>query len=121
MQNARTPRAVPARSSARGGRPTGRDADAQAVFRRALELDPTAEEAKSALLLLFASPEERLSRAGTADDRWARETDPGALFEEGAKRLAAGDAAAAFELLRRAVAANATDDIGQYNLAMAAI
>ena len=99
----------------------GRDADAQAVFRRALELDPTAEEAKSALLLLFASPEERLSRAGTADDRWARETDPGALFEEGAKRLAAGDAAAAFELLRRAVAANATDDIGQYNLAMAAI
>jgi tetratricopeptide (TPR) repeat protein len=99
----------------------GRADDARATFRKALELDPKAEEAKSALDLLFATPEERLSRAAKADDHWAGEEDPGALFEEGTKRLAAGDATSAFDLLTRAVAADGSDDVWQYNLAMAAI
>jgi tetratricopeptide (TPR) repeat protein len=99
----------------------GRDADAKALFAKALAADPSQTDLKATVDLLLATPEQRLAAGAKSDDRWAKEKDSGALLEEGTKRLAAGDAASAFDLLSRAAAAGPADDVLNYNLAMAAI
>ena len=103
-------------------RDAGRDADARWCFEKALALDPENTTAKDAIRLALATPQERLAAGATSDSRWAGETDALKLFNEGSKRLAAGDAASAYDLLQRAVAADThIDDVWHYNLAMAAI
>jgi tetratricopeptide (TPR) repeat protein len=83
-------------------RDAGREADAAALFRRALLYAPASPEAQGALLHLYGTAEERAASAAAAESRRAQETDPQRLFEEGSDLLGAGDAKGARELLARA-------------------
>jgi len=102
-------------------RDAGRDAESRQTFQRALDFSAENTEARDVLLRVLVSPQERAEKEAAADQRWQGEKEPIRLFEEGTKRLAAGDATSAFEMLQRAVHAYPTDDVWQYNLAMAAI
>lgn len=83
-------------------RDAGREADAAALFRRALVYVPASAEAQGALLHFYGTAEERAASAAAAENRRAQETDPQRLFEEGSDLLGAGDAKGARELLARA-------------------
>jgi tetratricopeptide (TPR) repeat protein len=83
-------------------RDAGRDAEAQAVFRRVLAHDPARAEAQLALLHLYGTAEERAAQAAAVEARRERETEPLVLFEEGSDLLGAGDLEAARKLLARA-------------------
>ena len=83
-------------------RDAGHDADAAALFRRALVYWPESTEAQGALLHLYGTAEERVAASAAAESRRSQETDPQRLFEEGSDLLGAGDAAGARALLARA-------------------
>ena len=70
-------------------RDVGRDAEAEATFRRVLALDPENQEARLALLHLYGTAEERAAHAAAVAARQQSETDPVALFEEGSDLLGA--------------------------------
>ncbi|MEO8197476.1 MAG: hypothetical protein ABI689_12245, partial [Thermoanaerobaculia bacterium] len=89
-------------STAWAMRDAGREADAAALFRRALVYAPDNTEAQGALLHLYGTAEERAAAIAAAENRRALETDPQRLFEEGSDLLGAGDAKGARELLARA-------------------
>jgi tetratricopeptide (TPR) repeat protein len=98
----------------------GEDAEAEALFRRALELQPDDPVARSALAELYASEEERRAAAAARDRTWEEISDPHALMNEGTQRLAAGDAEGSFDLLERAAAGLPDLEAAWYNLGMAA-
>ncbi len=89
-------------STAWAMRDAGREADAAALFRRALVYVPDSAEAQGALLHFYGTAEERAAASAAAENRRAQETDPQRLFEEGSDLLGAGDAKGARELLARA-------------------
>ena len=63
----------------------------------------------------------RLLAAGTGTGRLAGQSvSPFALINEGATRIAAGDHAGAYEILSRAVAEGSGNEVGWYNLGLAA-
>lgn len=104
-------------------RDAGMDAEAESVFRRALAVRATHEEARAALLHLYGSAEERAAFAAATAARRAAEEDPQALYDEATALLVTGDAAAARELLARAAPAlGGTVYAGAawYNLGLAA-
>jgi tetratricopeptide (TPR) repeat protein len=104
-------------------RDAGRDREAEAMFRRALALDPEHAQARLALLHLYGSAEERAGHEAAVAARRASEQDPQTLFEEGSALLAAGDAAASIDLLERAAPALAGGLYAEpawYNLGLAA-
>jgi len=92
-------------------RDAGRDAESRQTFQRALDFSAENTEARDVLLRVLVSPQERAEKEAAADQRWQGEKEPIRLFEEGTKRLAAGDATSAFEMLQRAVHAYPTDDV----------
>lgn len=103
-------------------RDAGRDADAAALFRRALVYNPESPEAQAALLYLYGTVEERAASAAAAENRRSQETDPQRLFEEGSDLLGAGDAAGARALLARAAPELASSGYAEpawYNLGTA--
>lgn len=83
-------------------RDAGRAAEAEAIFRRALAVEPENQEAQLTLLHLYGTAEEKAAQAAVVAARRAAETDPVALFEEGSDLLGAGDAEGARNLLARA-------------------
>lgn len=99
---------------------TGRDAEAEALLRRALALVPDSPELAAALLHLYGTEEERRAHAAEVARGWEVETDPRALFDEGSQRLASGDAEGAFELLHRAAPRLPYLEAAWFNLGMAA-
>lgn len=104
-------------------RDAGRDDAAEAMFRRALALDPERDTARRALLHLYGSAEERATHEAAIAARREAEQDPQSLFEEGSALLAAGDAATAIGLLERAAPALAGGVYAEpswYNLGLAA-
>jgi tetratricopeptide (TPR) repeat protein len=105
-------------------RDAGRDAEAAALFRRALAYDPEHSEAQAALLHLYGSEEERAAAAAAVADRRRDETDPAKLFEEGTDLLGAGDYPGALALLERAapgLAGSGYAEPAWYNLGNAAV
>lgn len=109
-------------STAWAMRDAGREADAAALFRRALVYAPDSAEAQGALFHLYGTAEERAASAAAAESRRAQETDPQRLFEEGSDLLGAGDAKGARELLARAAPALAESGYAEpawYNLGTA--
>ena len=101
-------------------RDAGRDAEAEQLFRRALALSPRSAELHAVLLHLYSTAEERRAHADALERKWQGESDPRALLDEGTQRLAAGDAAGAFDLLRRAAPAYPDLEAPWYNLGIAA-
>lgn len=83
-------------------RDAGREAEAEALFRRALALRPGDRGLAAVLAHLYASEAERQAFADTMARQWQEVADPQALLDEGTRRLAAGDAEAALDLLARA-------------------
>jgi tetratricopeptide (TPR) repeat protein len=106
-----------------GLRDAGREADAQATFRRVLAYDPNQAEAQLALLHFYGTKEERATQAAAVAARRESETDPLALFEEGSDLLGAGDLEGARSLLARAAPQLDGTDYAEpawYNLGTAA-
>ena len=101
-------------------RDAGRDAEAERLFRRALTFAPDSPELHAVLLYLYSTEEERQAHAATLEEKWQRVTDPRALLDEGTQRLAAGDAAGALDLLRRAAQGYPDLEAPWYNLGIAA-
>jgi tetratricopeptide (TPR) repeat protein len=104
-------------------RDAGRDAEAEALFRRALALDPSSASARQVLLHLYGSAEERAAHETAVAERRALEEDPQALYEEGSQLLAAGDPATARDLLARAapgLEGTRFAEAAWYNLGLAA-
>lgn len=99
----------------RGQRDRARD-----LFREALALDPGREEARLALELADAGPEERLARARSSRDPRGPEADPLELVAEGTRRLAVGDDGGALELLEPAARALPGNELAWYSLGLAA-
>lgn len=111
------------RSVAWALRDAGRDAEAEAVFRRVLSVAPEDASVRLVLLHLYGSQEERAGHAAAVAERRRGETDPQSLYEEGSQLLAAGDAASALDLLERAAPGlNGTPvaEAAWYNLGLAA-
>ena len=107
-------------SSAWNLRDSGREAEAELLFRRLLEHEPEHQGARTVLLHLYGSDEERQTFAAAEVERWHGETDPRTLFDEGTERLMAGDAEAALDLLKRAAPGLPELEAAWYNLGMAA-
>jgi tetratricopeptide (TPR) repeat protein len=104
-------------------RDAGRNAEAQATFRRALAHEPDHAETQLALLHLYGTAEDGAAQAAAVQARRAGESNPLALFEEGSDLLGAGDAKGASELLARAAPQLAGTDYAEpawYNLGSAA-
>jgi tetratricopeptide (TPR) repeat protein len=102
-------------------RDAGRDAEAEPYFRKVLERDPENQPARSAILHLYATPDERDAVAKASAEAWQNEQDPVRLVNEGASRLAGGDAAAALPFLRRATEIDATSEAAWFNRGLAAM
>lgn len=122
-ESSTTPRTELLTEAAWALRDAGMDAEAESVFRRALAVRATHEEARAALLHLYGSAEERAAFAAATAARRAAEEDPQALYDEATALLVTGDAAAARELLARAAPAlGGTVYAGAawYNLGLAA-
>ena len=103
-------------------RDAGRDAEAQATFRRTLAQQPDQPEAQLAILHLYGTAEERATQAAAVAARRETTTDPMLLFEEGSDLLGAGDAKGARDLLARAAPELAGTDYAEpawYNLGTA--
>jgi tetratricopeptide (TPR) repeat protein len=101
-------------------RDAGKDAAARALFERALALDPERDKARARLVYLYGTDTERAELVAAESARWRAEGDPQALFDAGTEKLAAGDATAAVELLRRAAPGLPDTEAAWYNLGMAA-
>lgn len=102
-------------------RDLGREAQAEAIFRRILTINPHDDEALAVVLHLYSSEEERAQHEAELRDKRAAETDPHNLLDEGAQLLAAGNAAGALELLERAARALPASEIAWFNLGLAAL
>jgi tetratricopeptide (TPR) repeat protein len=98
----------------------GSEEAAEALFRRALELEPNAVRLRETLLYLFADPEEQLRHQQKLAEKWQGESHPQDLFDEGTRKLTTGDAEGALPLLRRAVHGLPKLEAAWYNLGMAA-
>jgi len=101
-------------------RDAGRDATAEALFRRALAREPGDAELEAILLHLYSSGAERREHAAQVARGWEEESDPQALLDEGTQRLATGDAEGALDLLARAAPAFPNLEAPWFNLGMAA-
>jgi tetratricopeptide (TPR) repeat protein len=101
-------------------RDAGRDAEAEALFRRALARQPSDPELEAVLLHLYSSDAERREHAEQVARNWQEQTDPQALLDEGTQRLATGDAEGALDLLERAAPAFPNLEAPWFNLGMAA-
>ena len=101
-------------------RDAGRDAEAEALFRRALAREPGDAELEAILLHLYSSGAERREHAAQVARSWEEESDPQALLDEGTQRLATGDAEGALDLLARAAPAFPNLEPPWFNLGMAA-
>ena len=98
----------------------GREAEAEALFRRAQAIAPSDAGLSAVLLHFYADEEEREARAAALERSWQETDDPRALLDEGTQRLAAGDTEGAFDLLRRAAPEYPGLEAPWYNLGMAA-
>ncbi len=94
---------------------------AATVFRKVLEIDPDNTEARAVLELVYASPEARAAATAARDRALEREENPGIVLEEGARRLAVGDAAGAWDLLDRAARGLGDNELAWYDLGLAAV
>ena len=94
---------------------------AATVFRKVLEVDPDNEEARAVLDLVYGTPETRAAAMAARDRALEREEDPGLVLEEGARRLAVGDAAGAWDLLERAARGLGDSELAWYDLGLAAV
>lgn len=101
-------------------RDQGRDAEAEAVFRRVLDLDAENQDARRAILYLYSSDEERRAHEAHLAERWSEETDPYQLLTEGANKLASQDFEGAYELLRRAAEGLPDSEQAHFNAGLAA-
>lgn len=102
-------------------RDAGDDSYAEAIFRRVLVIDPEDREALLAVLYLYSSAEERERHEASLRQQRLSETDPDKLLADGARLLAAGNAAEAIELLERATFALPDSEPAWYNLGLAAL
>jgi len=98
----------------------GRDAEAEAVFRKAASLVPENASVGQIVAQLFSTAEERTARAQKVEASWSTVDNPAALLQEGSSRLVAGDAAGAYPLLARASALLPEEPSAWYNLGLAA-
>ncbi len=107
----------------------GLDAEAEATFRRAGAYTRgapdswEAEHARTVLLHLFGSPEERAAHQRREKARRQSETNPQALYDEASRLLAAGDTESAFTMLQRAapeLQGTHFEEAAWYNLGIAA-
>jgi tetratricopeptide (TPR) repeat protein len=98
----------------------GRDAEAEAVFRKAASLVPENAPVGQIVAQLFSTAEERTARAQKVEASWSAVDSPAALLQEGSTRLVAGDAAGAYPLLVRASALLPEEPSAWYNLGLAA-
>lgn len=102
-------------------RDAGKDDYAEAIFRRVLAIDAKDREALLAVLYLYSSPAERQRYEDMLREQRVGESDPDRLLDDGARLLAAGNAAEAFELLQRAAFALPDSEAAWYNLGLAAL
>ena len=102
-------------------RDAGKEAEAEAVFRKILAADPEHREARAAVLYLYGSDEELAAHRAALGSAGKAETDPYKLLEQGANLLAAGDAERAFDLLERASRGLPGEEIVWFNLGLAAL
>jgi len=109
------------RDSAWNLRDAGKDAEAEAVFRKVLAANPEDTQAQAALLYLYGTEEELQAYREALETAQAAEADPYVLLEQGGNLLAAGDAEQALELLERASAGLPDDEIVWFNLGLAAL
>jgi len=101
-------------------RDAGRDAEAETLFRRALDRAPGDPQLEAVLLHLYSSDAERQEHAEQVARSWAEERNPQALLNEGTRRLTTGDAEGALDLLVRAAPAFPNLEAPWFNLGMAA-
>lgn len=94
--------------------------EAETYFRLLLEKSPNNVELQQTVLHLFAGEEEQAERREQIERRWAGEQNPLKLLKEGSARLGAGDAAGAYELIRRATTIDPHSEVGWFNLGLAA-
>jgi tetratricopeptide (TPR) repeat protein len=102
-------------------RDAGKDAEAEAVFRRILAADPKNPQALAAVLYLYGTEEELRAHSVALEAARADETDPHVLLEQGGNLLAAGDAEQALTLLERASRELPDEEIAWFNLGLAAL
>jgi tetratricopeptide (TPR) repeat protein len=101
-------------------RDAGVDEGAESIFRRLLAIDPENAEARNAILHLYSTEEERQAHRLALEARWGAETDAETLAHQGANLLAGGDAAGAFDLLKRAAEGLPDSELTWFNLGLAA-
>jgi len=102
-------------------RDAGKEKEAEALFQRLLTVNPENIGARTAILHLYSSEQERLAREAALEERWRQEEDHDLLAREGGSKLAGGDAAGAFELLQRAVPGLPNSESAWFNLGLAAV
>ncbi|MEM7584972.1 MAG: tetratricopeptide repeat protein, partial [Acidobacteriota bacterium] len=101
-------------------RDAGRDEEAGDLLRRILEVAPDFENAERLRIHLYGEAGELQALAAAQGERWSEEEDPQVLFDEGTRRLTAGDAEGAIDLLQRAAPEFPGLEAVWYNLGMAA-
>ncbi|MBD3868401.1 MAG: tetratricopeptide repeat protein [Acidobacteria bacterium] len=102
-------------------RDAGKDAEAGELFRRILAGNPGHREARTTLLHLYSSEEEKSTRQEQLNVRWENETNYSMLLGEGVNRVAAGDYEGGYDLLERAAARKPREEAVWYNLGLAAM
>ncbi len=98
----------------------GRGDLADRTFRRLARLYPANADLQAVVLHLYTPGGASGAQDRALAERWRTETDPLRVLNEGSARLATGNAAAAFEVLRRAVELLPGSDAAWYNLGLAA-
>lgn len=89
------------------------------TFEAVLKLEGDADRTARTVALLFGGVEARRELAAARKEQFAK-LDPEMLLSEASKLLAAGDDAAAFEILEHAAPKVAKDEIAWFNLGLAA-
>ena len=102
-------------------RDAGKNDYSEAIFRRVLAIDPEDREALLAVLYLYSSEQERERYEDLLRQQRLSESDPDKLLADGGRLLAAGNAAEAIELLKRAAFALPDSEAAWYNLGLAAL
>ncbi len=104
-------------------RDAGRDEAAEQIFRRLLTIQPDNTSVRRVLVHLYADETEGARLASTEAHHLVAAEDPGELYADATNRLAAGDAAGAFERLERAaprLGGTTLAEAAWYNLGLAA-